>query len=142
MYTTLVTSPDKALSHLFLHCCFRDGEFTEEEINEVSEKLAKMNLHQELNFKDELVNYKSYRDSIILNEKDYLQYLLKLLNPTNEAALYSYCVELGLSDAALEFEETKMLETLGSLLGLDEAEQNTIQKLMVQRKVVESQKFF
>jgi hypothetical protein len=77
-----------------------------------------------------------------LNEKDYLQYLLKLLNPTNEAALYSYCVELGLSDAALEFEETKMLETLGSLLGLDEAEQNTIQKLMVQRKVVESQKFF
>lgn len=142
MYQPYIKSPDTALCHLFLHCCFKDGEFTEAEIDEVAEKFTKLDMQKSLNFKDELREYRSYRETIITSEQAYLQHLVKLINATNEFALYSYCAELSLSDAALEFTEKKFLENLGSLLEIDEAEQSIIQKLMVQRKVVETQKFF
>jgi len=142
MYTTYVTSPDKALAHLFLHCCFKDGEFNEAEIDEVSGKFAALGLQKDLNFKDELKDYLSYKNTSLQDESGYLDHLLKLINPTNELALYSYCVELCLSDAALEFSEKSFLNKLGSLLNIEESEQATIEKLMVQRGVVQSQKFF
>lgn len=142
MYQTHINSTETAVCHLFLHCCFKDGEFTEAEIDEVAEKFTRLDLQKNLNFKDELRQYRAYRETIITTETDYLQYLVKLINATNEFALYSYCLELSLSDAALEFTEKKFLETLGALLDINEAEQSAVQKLMVQRKVVETQKFF
>ena len=141
MYDTLIQTPDAALCHLFLHCCFEDGQFTEEEIDNVSGKFVALGLHKDLNFKKELSEYRSYKPAI-QNEEAYLQYLIKLINPTNDAALYSYCLELALSDNALDISEKKLFERIGSILQLDEQEQNTIQKLMVQRKVVETNKFF
>ncbi len=141
MYESRIQTADVALCHLFLHCCFKDGEFTELEVDDVSAKFVTLGLHKDLNFKDELANYKSYKNTIS-DETLYLQYLAKIINPTNEAALYSYCLELGLSDATLDASEKNLFEKLGSVLQLEEQDQDAIQKLMVQRKVVETNKFF
>jgi hypothetical protein len=141
MYNSYVKTPDKALCHLFLHCCFKDGDFSAAEIDDVSGKFVALELHKDLNFKDELSAYRGYRNSIE-DEKEYVEYLIKLVNPTNEAALFSYCLELGLSDATLDASEKKLFDVIGETLGLSEEEQTFAQKLMVQRKVVETNKFF
>ena len=65
-----------------------------------------------------------------------------MINPANEAALFSYCVELGVIDAVLDPSEKKLFDTLGNILGLTAEEQSIIQKLMVQREVVKTNKFF
>jgi uncharacterized tellurite resistance protein B-like protein len=63
-----------------------------------------------------------------------------LIHPVNELALYSYCFELVLSDTFLEEQEEKLLEKVASIMEIDVSEQLTIQKLMLQRKVVQTQK--
>ena len=141
MYENIIVDTDQALCHLFLHCCFKDGSFTTEEIDEVAGQFAALEMQKELNFKDELVKYRSYK-STITDENAYIGELIKAINPFNNLALYSYCVELGLSDNALEFSEMSLLKIIASILQIDEQQQETIQQLMVQRKVVETQKFF
>jgi hypothetical protein len=141
MYDTLITTPDVALCHLFIHCCFKDGEFKQTEIDLAADKFVSLELHKELNFKDEMRNYKSYQIAIT-DEVKYLEYLIKLINPTNEAALYSHCLELCLSDSQLDTLENKLLDILGNILQLTEAEQNIIKKIMIQREVVKTNKFF
>jgi hypothetical protein len=86
-------------------------------------------------------NYKSYQIAIT-DEVKYLEYLIKLINPTNEAALYSHCLELCLSDSQLDTLENKLFDILGTILQLTEAEQNIIKKIMIQRQVVKTNKFF
>lgn len=141
MYDTLVKTSDAALCHLFIHCCFKDGEFKKTEIDEAADKFVSLELHKELNFKDEIHKYKSYRNTIE-DEKEYLEYLIKLINPTNEAALYSHCLELCLSDSQLDALENNFFKTFGDVLQLTEEEQDTIKKLMIQRVVVKTNKFF
>jgi hypothetical protein len=141
MYENIIVDTDQALCHLFLHCCFKDGSFTTEEIDEVAGQFAALEMQKELNFKDELVKYRSYK-STITNETAYVEELVKAINPVNNLALYSYCVELGLSDNALELPEMNLLKVIASFLQIDEQQQEIIQQLMVQRKVVETQKFF
>jgi uncharacterized tellurite resistance protein B-like protein len=141
MYNTYITTTDTALCHLFLHCCFKDGEFTEAEIDDASKKFSYLGLHKNLNFKDEVRNYTAYKNSMG-DEKAYVQYLISLIKPVNDFALYSYCAELSLSDESLDISEKELLEIIADVLDINEDEQNTIQKLIVQRKVVESQKYF
>ena len=141
MYQTLVTSTNKAVCHLFIHCCLRDDVFSEAEVDEAAQKFVVLNMHKDLNFKTEVKNYRSYKADIT-DEKEYLQYLVKLISPTNEAALYSYCLELGVSDSALDSAEKKLFEILGSILSLTPEEQSIIQKLIVQREVVKANNFF
>lgn len=141
MYKTFVTTTDKALCHLFIHCCFKDDVFVQEEIDEAATKFVALNMHKQLNFKDEIRNYRAYKGDIT-NEKEYLEHLIKLISPSNEAALYSYCLELAISDSTLDPPEKRFFETLGSILRLTEEEQSIIQKLMIQREVVKTNKFF
>lgn len=141
MYNKIVTTTETAVCHLFIHCCFKDDAFVEAEVDEVAEKFVTLDMHKDLNFKEEVKNYKLYKANIT-DEKAYLEYLIKLISPSNEAALYSYCLELGVSDAALDPSEKKLFETLGNILGLTVEEQSIIQKLMVQREVVKTNKFF
>lgn len=141
MYKTFVTTPEKALCHLFVHCCLKDDVFVEEEVDEAAAKFVALDMHKDLNFKNEVRNYRAYKGEIG-SEREYLEYLVGQISPTNEAALYSYCLELGLSDAVLDEPEKKFFETLGSVLGLTTEEQSIIQKLMVQREVVKTNKFF
>ena len=141
MYRTTIQSPEAALCHLFLHCCLKDGKFSETEMDDVSSKIVSFNLQHELNIKQELIHYNTYKDTIS-DEIAYLQFLVKMIVPTNDLALYSYCLELGLSDSSLDFSEKNLFKNLGEVLELTETEQSTIQKLMVQRKVVQTQQFF
>ena len=140
MYRELITTQEEALSHLFFHCCFKDNTAHDAELTAVTDKLVTAGLHQRLNFKEEVVKYRSYRP-VLSDEQAYLQYLLQLIRPTNELALYSYCVELCLSDATLGLQEEKLLEQLAVLLQMEDAG-TVINKLMIQRKVVETQKLF
>ncbi len=141
MYSTYIQTTDKALCHLFLHCCFKDGSFSEAEVDNVSAKFVTLGLQKDLNFKEELLNYRSYKDTLV-NDHQYVQDLISRINPTSELALYSYCLELGLSDNALEFAEEELLQTIGAALKIDAAEQEAIRRLFVQRQLVAANKFF
>ena len=141
MYNTFIATTDKALCHLFLHICFKDGAFTESEVDNVSAKFVTLGLQKDLNFKDELISYRSYK-STIANERQYIQDLVSKINPTSELALYSYCLELGLSDNTLDYAEESLLKIIGDVLHIDASSQETMRKLFLQRQLVAANKFF
>ena len=141
MYTEKIKTQDAAISHLFFHCCFKDGRFTEKEIDTVSELLVKAGFHGKLNFKDEIIKYRSY-DTTITDDASYVRYLVQLIQPANELALYSYCIELCLGDAELSLEEENLLNVIAAELSIPAQEQSVIKKLAAERKVVETQQLF
>jgi len=141
MYTGLLKAPEEGICHLFYHCCMKDGQFQESELNTISDKLVSMDLHKKLNFKDEMRKYKSYKDSIT-DEDIYLKYLISLIKPTNALALYSWCVELCASDSGVSAEEDALLFRIAQLLNIGDTEKELIQRLMIQRRGVLLEKAF
>lgn len=141
MYQDSVTTQEEALTHLFFHCCLKDGEYTTDELNVLSEKIVKGGLNKDLNFTEEMQKYKAYHSSIT-NDDVYLGYLVKLIRPTNELAIYSYCVELCLSDAVFAAAEESLLTKIGNALDISETDQLVARKLMLQRNIVETGKLF
>ena len=140
MFKDYITSQNEAICHLFLHCCFKDGVFSQDEINIVSEKFVELQMHRDLNFKEELRHYQAYKPGIA-DEIEYLQYIFKQINPVQSLALYSYCVELCLSDKLLSAEEDSLLAKIAELLEIND-EKNIIDRLIIQRKAVELEKIF
>ena len=141
MYTNLLKAQEEGITHLLYHCCMKDGVFKESELDNISGKLVSLDLQKKLNFKDEMTKYKSYRNDIT-DESAYLQYLISLIRPVNELALYSWCVELCIVDGDLSPEEESLLNKIAIELKLSPEEKNAVQKLMVQRRVVETGKVF
>ncbi len=139
MYDKLVTTQDQALCHLYFHCCLKDGMLTEAETDALAERFVTLGLQKNINFKDEMNAYRSYKNHII-DEMIYLEHLLRLINPSNELALYSHCVELTLSDELLDTSEEQLLKKLAMILDIDERKQVLIKNLLVERKVVETKK--
>ena len=123
---------------MFFHCCLKDGTFSDDELTEVSSKLVDVGLYKQLNFKDEIQRYKSYGESVI-NDAGYLEFLVKMITPVNTLALYSYCVELVLSDSTLSVGEEALLGRIAGLLQIEPAEQDVTKRLMAQRRVVKSE---
>ncbi|HEY4206321.1 MAG TPA: hypothetical protein VGM31_05905 [Puia sp.] len=143
MYSNIVTSQDQALCHLFFHCCLEDDQFTEAEMDNLSSKLVALGLQPRVHIKDELISYRSYKPSVNgENEKAYIAYLIQLIRPVNELALYSYCVELCISDPSLDAREDSFLSRLARTLEIEPGIAMIIQKLMAQRRAVELQKVF
>jgi hypothetical protein len=140
MYNDYITTQNEAICHLFLHCCYKDGRFSHEEVDSVSAKFVDLQIHKDLNFKEELQHYKSYIAEVT-NEDEYLSYIIKLINPVHDLALYSYCVELCLSDGLLSVEEESVLKKISTILDIGE-EQSTVDNLITQRKAVEIEKIF
>jgi len=140
MFESYITTKDEAVCHLFLHCCFRDGTFSQEEIDNVSSKFVDLQIHRDLNFKEELQHYRTYQNELE-DETEYLRYLTKLITPVQDLALYSYCVELCLSDGLMSSTEELLLKRIAVILEIEE-EQSTIDNLMIQRKAVELEKIF
>ena len=140
MYNDYITTQNEAICHLFLHCCYKDGKFSHDEVDSVSQKFVDLQIHKDLNFKEELEHYKSYKVDLT-NEDEYLNYLIKLINPVHDLALYSYCVELCLSDGLLSVEEESVLKKISTILDIGE-EQSTVDNLITQRKAVELEKIF
>jgi hypothetical protein len=56
--------------------------------------------------------------------------------------LFSYCVELCLSDASIGVNEESLLSVISRSLDIDELAQTTIKNLIVQRKIVDTQKIY
>lgn len=143
MYTNIVTSQDQALCHLFFHCCLEDDQFTEAEMDNLSGKLVTLGLQPKVHVRDELVSYRSYKPTVTEeNERSYLVYLVQLIKPVNELALYSHCVELCISDPSLDAREDALLNKLADVLEIEPGIALIIQKLMAQRRAVEIQKVF
>lgn len=136
-----IQSQDKAICHLFLHCCFADGKFTDSEIDRVSGLFVQLGLQHDLDFKKELLDYRTYRESID-DEISYLRYLIQQIQPVNTKALLSYCLELSVSDGKLDVLEEKFFRNLSDVLSINAAEQKVLQELAIERKLVETNKFF
>lgn len=141
MYQDEVKTRDQALSHLFFHCCLQDGEYTKEELQLLSEKIVVGGLNQHLNFKEEIIKYRAYYNDIT-DQASYIQYLLQLINPVNSLAIYSYCVELCLSDANISKAEGDLLQLIGAGLSLTDTEQSITNVVVLQRKQVETEKHY
>jgi len=141
MYTNIVKDQDQALCHLFFHCCLEDDQFTEAEMDNLSAKLVTLGLQPKVHIKDELVSYRSYKASIT-DESPYLAYLIELIAPVNELALYSYCLELCVSDPTLDAREESLLNKLAGILEIEPGIAQIIEKLVAQRRAVEIQKVF
>lgn len=133
MYKQLVRTQYQALCHLYFHCCLKDGVLSEAETDGLAERFVILGMQKNLNFKDEMDAYKSYRNNLE-DETLYLEYLVNLIRPANELALYSHCVELTVSDELMDESEESFLKKLATILKIDEAQQQTIQRLIVEKK--------
>src|ERR1700759_1195606 len=141
MYTSIVNSQDQALAHLFFHCCLEDENFTQAEMDDLSAKLVVLGLNTRINVKDELVTYRSYR-SDIPDEQLYIRFLIGLIKPVNDLALYSWCVELCIDDPSVDAREEALLHKIAVELQLDNIDARVIGNCIAQRKAVELKKIF
>jgi hypothetical protein len=117
----------------------KDAKFDEAELEMVSGKMVEMGLQSKLDFKEEIIKYNNYK-STITNEDAYLQYLIEKINPVNDIALYSYCIEILLSDAHMDIAEDSLSNKIAAALKLETPAQEITKKLMLQRKVIETNK--
>ena len=141
MYTSIVNTQDQALAHLFFHCCLEDNSFTPAEMEDLSAKMVILGLNTRINIKDELVAYRSYRQDIP-DEQLFIRYLLSLIKPVNELALYSWCLELCIDDPTLDAREEALLHKIAVELRLDNIDATVVRNLIAQRKAVELKKTF
>jgi hypothetical protein len=141
MYNSSVTSQDQALCHLFFHCCLEDDQFSDQEMNDLSGKLVALGLRDKVRIKDELVSYRSYKPQIT-DEQAYIRWLLGLIKPVNELALYSYCVELCIDDPVMDAKEEALLVKIAAELDIPIESSLLINRLIAQRRAVELQKIF
>ena len=141
MYRNYVTTQEEAVCHLFFHCCLKDNEFSPEELDQIATKIVAMGLRSELNIKEEVIHYSTYQTTIN-DESAYLEYLIGLIKPVNELALYSYCLELMLSDSSFDLSEEVLTDKIAGLLKIEDNERDVIKKLIAQRRVVEIDKLF
>ena len=119
----------------------KDEVFKEPELDQVAWKIIGFGLRSELNVKEEIMHYTTYKSSI--NDEDaYLEYLIGLIKPVNELALYSYCLELMLSDSSFDLSEEVLTDKIAGLLKIEDNERDVIKKLIAQRRVVEIDKLF
>src|SRR5687768_643978 len=123
MYKTEIRSQEQAICHLFFHCCLKDGTFSDDELTEVSSKMVEVGLYKQLDFKEEIQRYKYYGQSVI-NDTDFLEFLIKMITPVNNLALYSYCAELILSDSTLSPGEESLLGKIAASLDIGPEEQS------------------
>ena len=86
-----------------------------------------------------MIKYQQYRP-MVNDEKSYIQHLMDLINPVNDLALFSYCIELMISDGLLELIEESLSTNIAQALNMDETTKQTIIKLVLQRKVIETDK--
>jgi len=141
MYKSYVTTQEEALCHLFFHCCLKDGVFEDSELDQVSAKIVALGLRSALNVKEEVIHYTTYKPEIT-DEAEYLNHIISLINPVNDLALYSFCLELMLSDSAFDLAEEILTDKIAGILKIEVSERQVIKKLMTQRKVVETDKLF
>lgn len=139
VYTKQVITQDQALCHLLLHCCLKDGRFDESEVDKVSDLFVAFNLQHDLNFTKEVKSYRDYKFDIT-DEQAYIDYLLRLIAPVNDLALFSWCLEVSLSDSNLSVAEELLLDKIANGLEISNEDREVVKKLMIQRNISLSEK--
>ena len=141
MYRDHISSSNQALVHLAFHCCLKDGELQDEELDLVSESFAAKGLNKELDLKKEIQSYQAYFKHI-KDESTYLIFLLQNIAPKRKLALFAFCAEIIYRDGNISLSEEILLNKIAGLLYIKDQENITIQKLIAELNMVEKTNTF
>ena len=141
MYRTLITSPDQALIHLAFHCCMKDGNFQDEELDWLSETIVAKGINKTMNLKEEMVNYQFYYRTI-KDEILYLDFLIDTIQPRHKLALFAFCAEMVYRDRIIALSEEVLLNKIADLLRVRDEENMAVQKLICELNEVERNNAF
>jgi len=89
MYREIVTRRAEAYCHLFFHCCMGDESLVRRETAFTVAKYVEGGLNANVDLIDEMYRYRVYRP-YIHNESDFLNYLVRIINPASPITLYFY----------------------------------------------------
>jgi uncharacterized tellurite resistance protein B-like protein len=137
----LFVQKEDALIHLLLHCCLKDRELQDEELNTLSEILVEFRLDKTLDMQAEAAGYKGYSESIA-DENLYLSFLIRLIDPKNKIALFSFCLELFYSDRNITMSEEVLINKLSAALRITPTQSETVQELIMELSAVRTSGWF
>ncbi|HEY1022750.1 MAG TPA: hypothetical protein VGE06_10590 [Flavisolibacter sp.] len=137
MYREAINSADQALVHLAFHCCLKDGELQEEELDLIATSFVAKGVNKSLNLKEEMRSYQSYYKKIT-DESTYLIFLIRAIDPLYRMALFAFCAEIVYRNNRVSFGEEILLNKLAGLLYISEAENTAVQRLINEMYQVEN----
>lgn len=137
MYREAINSADQALVHLAFHCCLKDGELQEEELDLIATSFVAKGVNKSLDLKEEMRSYQSYFRKIT-DETTFLIFLIRAIDPLYRMALFAFCAEIVYRNNRVSFGEEILLNKLAGLLYINEAENTAVQRLINEMYQVEN----
>lgn len=141
MYRDQINSPDKALVHLAFHCCLKDGELHNTELDMISTAFVAKGLNKELDIKQEMQTYQDYYKTI-KDETGYLSFLIQSIAPRYKLALFAFCAEIINRDGNISLSEEVLLNKIAGLLYVKDQENIAVQRLIAELNAVEKANAF
>lgn len=141
MYEQYINSTDQALVHLAFHCCLKDGNLQDQEMDFLSSTFVSKGLNKSLDLKEEIQHYRTYAAGI-KDEAGFLHFLLDTIAPKNKLALFAFCAEIIYRDGNISLTEEVLLNKLAGLLYVKDTENLTIQNLISEMNEVEKRNAF
>ena len=141
MYRDAINTADQALVHLAFHCCMKDGELQDEELDLIATSFVAKGVNKELDLKEEMKTYLSYFRKIT-DESTYLIFLIRAIDPTYRMALFAFCAEIVYRNNRVSFGEEILLNKLAGLLYVSETESTAVQRLINEMYQVEKANHF
>ena len=141
MYRDHINTADQALVHLAFHCCLKDGELQEEELDLIATSFVAKGVNRNLNLKEEMQVYQSYHKNI-KDESTYLIFLIRAIEPKYKLALFAFCADIVYRNNRVSFGEEMLLNKLAGLLYINEVESVAVQRLINEMYQVEKQNAF
>jgi hypothetical protein len=90
----------------------------------------------DIDLKAEIALYHKYQSK--MNEYEFLDHCLSIIDTKNTHLLYFYCVMVGYSDFEMESDEEDYYNTLANLLGLDDVVKDAIDTIARQKMIAET----
>ena len=137
MYKEIITRRAEAYCHLFFHCCLGDNSLVRRETAFTVAKFVESGLNADIDLVDEMNRYRIYR-SYITNETDFLNYLVKIIDPASPVTLYFYCIEIILADKMYTEEAAALLKKIAVALQLSSYEQLNAMRLIKEARSTEA----
>jgi uncharacterized tellurite resistance protein B-like protein len=141
MYQQEITSAQQALTHLLLHCSYKDGESDEKEMHTILNIVSQLYGTSDVSLQQEKAIYLSYA-SRIKDEQHFLNFLIQLIKPAGRLALLWYCAQVTASDKTIAFSEELFISKVASMLHIHTDECRTIHMLALQIHAVEKSQMF
>jgi len=100
-------------------------------------KYVEGGLNANVDLIDEMYRYRVYRP-YIHNESDFLNYLVRIINPASPITLYFYCIEIILADNKYMENSLALLKRIATALTLSSHEQFNAMRLITEVKSTEA----